>query len=64
MTKDTQRRELILHALQESRLEALASFFLTEVLLLTGYWPVGFTGADGNALPGVHPNLSTSSKPA
>ena len=40
MAKDPQRRELILHALQESRLEALVSFSPTEVLLLTGYWPV------------------------
>lgn len=40
MAKDPQRREMILHALQESRLEALASFSPTEVLLLTGYWPV------------------------
>jgi hypothetical protein len=40
MAKDPQRREMILHALQESRLEALASFLPTEVLLLTGYAPV------------------------
>ena len=40
MAKDPQRRDMILQALQESRLEALASFSPTEVLLLTGYWPV------------------------
>ncbi|MGB9415559.1 MAG: Xaa-Pro peptidase family protein, partial [Acidobacteriaceae bacterium] len=40
MAKDAQRRKMILHELQASRLEALASFSSTEVLLLTGYWPV------------------------
>src|ERR1700748_2426502 len=40
MAKDPQRREMILQALQESRLEALISFSPTEILLLTGYWPV------------------------
>jgi Xaa-Pro aminopeptidase len=40
MAKDPQRREMILHELEASRLEALVSFSPTEVLLLTGYWPV------------------------
>ena len=40
MAKDARRREMILHELQTSRLEALASFSSTEVLLLTSYWPV------------------------
>jgi Xaa-Pro aminopeptidase len=40
MAKDPQRRDMILQALQESRLEALDSLFPAEVLLLTGCWPV------------------------
>jgi Xaa-Pro aminopeptidase len=40
MAKDSQRRDMILQTLQESRLEAFASFSTTGVLLLTGYWPV------------------------
>ena len=40
MAKDPQRRDMILQALQESRLEAMDSFSPAEVLLLTGYWPV------------------------
>ena len=40
MAKDPQRREMILHELEASRLDALVSLSPTEVLLLTGYWPV------------------------
>jgi Xaa-Pro aminopeptidase len=40
MARDPQRREMILDELEASGLEALISVSPTEVLLLTGYWPV------------------------
>jgi len=60
---------MIIHAVQESRLAALPSFSPTEILLLTGYWPVMGTSLaictregnvcavvpDSHALPRIHP---------
>ena len=40
MAVDRERREAIVKAIRESSLHALACFSPTEVLLLTGYWPV------------------------
>jgi Xaa-Pro aminopeptidase len=40
MAADPQRYKSILRAIQKTEFSALASFSSTEVLLLTGYWPV------------------------
>jgi hypothetical protein len=40
MAIDEQRRDAVRAALYKSGLDAVACFSSTEVLLLTGYWPV------------------------